>query len=109
MTSFKEEAAGWTKMTWPRRGTKSPARPSRNQKRCFGQDEQDLQDKARTKPLSFCSFGILFILYILSISFRKCVILTDCSAAQQSRNQMELNRVRLRLGYGGQGFRGFRG
>ena len=36
-----------------------------------GQDEQDLQDKHRTKPLSFCSFEILFILFILSISFRK--------------------------------------
>jgi hypothetical protein len=53
------------------KGSKCPAQQSRNQKRCFGQEEQDLQDKARTKPLSFCSFGILFILFILSISFRK--------------------------------------
>ena len=35
------------------------------------QDLQDLQDDARIKPSLFCSFGILFILFILSISFRK--------------------------------------
>jgi hypothetical protein len=29
--------------------------------------------------LSFCCFGILFILFILSISFQKRMILTDCS------------------------------
>ena len=55
----------------PQKGTKSTTAASRNQKRWFGQDTQDLQDKARTKPLSFGFVRILFNLFILSISFRK--------------------------------------
>jgi hypothetical protein len=59
----------WLELHDPTRLQSSAAR--RNQQSRFGQDEQDLQDKARTKPSSFCSFGILSILFILSMSFRK--------------------------------------
>jgi hypothetical protein len=40
---------------------------NRNQRGLLGQDLQDLQDKARTRPFWFRSFGILFIPLLLSI------------------------------------------
>ncbi len=58
---------------------KNTARPAATKRDVLDRMNRIYRMRLGPSRYQFCPFGILFILFILSISFRKRMILTDCS------------------------------